>query len=195
MICIMLFDGFESLAWTLVVGVSAYAALILFLRISGRRTLSKMNSFDLVVTIALGSTLATVLLSDSVSLADGLVAFALLIGLQFLVTWTSVRLQWVRRIITGEPIMLFYSGGFLPQLLLKARVTENEVRAAVRGAGLAHMEEVGAVILETDGSFSVIRKVPDAGCTSLEGVKFPDLDDLPQKNPGAENLDTEKPIN
>lgn len=177
----MLFDGFESLARVLVVGVLAYAALVLFLRISGRRTLSKMNSFDFVVTVALGSTLATVLLSESVSLADGLVAFGLLISLQFMVTWTNVRLQWMQKIVTGEPIMLFYQGEFLPLSLRKARVTENEIRAAVRSAGVAHLEKIGAVILETDGSFSVIQEMSDSDCTSLKGVKVPDLNDVPRK--------------
>lgn len=177
----MLFDGFESLARVWVIGVLAYAALVLFLRVSGRRTLSKMNSFDFVVTVALGSTLATVLLSKSVSLADGLVAFALLISLQFMVTWTSVRLQWVQKIVTGEPIMLFYQGDFLPQSLRKARVTENEIRAAVRSAGVARLEKIGAVILETDGSFSVIQEMSDSDCSSLKGVKIPDLNDVPRK--------------
>ena len=50
--------------------------LVIFLRLSGKRTLSKMNAFDLVVTVALGSTLATVLLTKDVALADGALAFA-----------------------------------------------------------------------------------------------------------------------
>lgn len=181
----MFFDGFDSLGRTLIIGGLAYAALVLFLRISGRRTLSKMNSFDFVVTVALGSSLATTLLSDSVSLADGAVAFGLLIGLQFLVTWTSVRVPWVQRTVTGEPIMLFYQGTSLPQSLRQARVTEDEIRAAVRSAGQARLEQVGAVILETDGSFSVIQNLPDAGCTSIQGVKVPDpLDPSPPPSRG-----------
>ena len=76
----MLFDGWLSLLRTAVVGILAYAALVHFLRVSGKRTLSKMNAFDLIVTVALGSTLATVLLSSSVSLATGALAFALLIA-------------------------------------------------------------------------------------------------------------------
>lgn len=169
----MLFDGIDSIIRTIVVGVLAYAALVVFLRISGRRTLSKMNAFDFVVTVALGSTLATVVLSRRVSLADGVVAFGLLIGLQFVVTWTSVRIQWAQKVVTGEPIMLLYRGVLLPRALKKARVTANEVRAAVRGAGGAQLECIDAVILETDGSFSVIEKVSDRGGSSLEGVKRP----------------------
>ncbi|KUJ86587.1 MAG: hypothetical protein XD36_2964 [Halomonas sp. 54_146] len=88
------FNGWGSLLRVIVVGVLAYAALVFFLRISGNRTLSKMNAFDLIVTVALGSTLATVLLSKDVALAEGAVAMALLISLQFIITWFSVRTAW-----------------------------------------------------------------------------------------------------
>jgi uncharacterized membrane protein YcaP (DUF421 family) len=70
----MFFNGWQSLLRTLVVGVLAYVALMVILRLSGNRTLSKMNAFDFIVTIALGSTLATVLLSSDVALAEGVLA-------------------------------------------------------------------------------------------------------------------------
>ena len=76
------FSSWTSIARVLLVGVAAYAGLLLLLlRVSGKRTLTRMNAFDLVVTVALGPTLATVLLTKSVALADGLAAFALLIFL------------------------------------------------------------------------------------------------------------------
>ena len=83
----MFFQSWSSLAATAITGVSAYIALIVTLRLSGKRTLAKMNAFDFVVTVALGSTLATVLLSKDVPLAEGVLAFALLIALQFAVAW------------------------------------------------------------------------------------------------------------
>lgn len=167
----MFFNGWDSLLRTLIVGVLAYVVLVVFLRVSGKRTLSKMNAFDLIVTVALGSTLATVLLSGDVALADGALAFALLIGLQFVVTWSSVRSRWVRRLATGEPRMLLYCGEFLPDSLRQARVTEDEVRAAVRSAGFDSLDRVGAVVLETDGSFSVVQ--PGGNGSSLTGVDGP----------------------
>jgi uncharacterized membrane protein YcaP (DUF421 family) len=151
------FDGWDSLLRTVVIGVLAYVALVVCLRVSGKRTLSKMNAFDLVVTVALGSTLATILLSKDVTLAQGVLALVLLIGMQFAVTWSSVRLRWVRRLVTGEPALLVHRGQLLPSALRKARVTEDEVRAAARAAGLPALEEAQAVVLETDGSFSVVR--------------------------------------
>ena len=130
------FSGWESLARTLVVGLLAYTVLIVFLRISGNRTLSKMNAFDLIVTVALGSTLATVLLSKDVALAEGALALGLLISLQFIITWLSVRVSWVKRLVTGEPILLLYDGELLQASLRKARVTQDEVRSAGRRSGL-----------------------------------------------------------
>jgi uncharacterized membrane protein YcaP (DUF421 family) len=169
----MLFSGWDNLLRTLVVGVLAYVALVVFLRVSGKRTLSKMNAFDLIVTVALGSTLATVLLTKDVALAEGALAFALLIGLQFVVTWSSVRVRWVRRLATGEPLMLLYRGEFLPAALRHARVTEDEVRAAVRSAGIDSLSKVQAVVLETNGSFSVVRPDEGGGGSSLVGVQRP----------------------
>lgn len=169
----MLFSGWDSLLRTLVVGVLAYVALVVFLRIAGKRTLAKMNAFDLVVTVALGSTLATVLLARDVALAEGALAFALLIGLQFAVTWSSVRARWVRRLATGEPLMLLYCGEFLPAALRQARVTEDEVRAAVRSAGVDSLNKVRAVVLETDGSLSVVRRGEGGNGSSLVGVDGP----------------------
>lgn len=165
------FSGWESLARTLVVGVLAYVALVVLLRISGNRTLSKMNAFDLIVTVALGSTLATVLLNKNVALAEGTLAFALLIGLQFTVTWSSVRVRWVRRLVTGEPRILLYRGDFLSDGLQASRVTRDEVRAAIRSAGLCKLEDAEAVILETDGSFNVIERTDEACLDSLSGVR------------------------
>ncbi len=165
------FSSWQTLLRTLVVGALAYVTLLLFLRISGKRTLSKMNAFDLIVTVALGSTLATVVLSKDVALADGALAFALLVALQFVVTWSSVRARWVRRLVTGEPRMLLHRGDFLSSALRQARVTEDEIRAAVREAGLASLSDAEAVVLETDGSFSVIKRGNGQDRSSLENVR------------------------
>lgn len=171
----MFFNGGTALLRTLVVAVLAYISLVLLLRLSGRRTLSKMNAFDLVITVALGSAFATILLNQDVSLAQGVLALALLIGLQYVVTWSSVRLAWVRRVVTGEPALLFYRGRFLGDALRAARVTEDEVRAAMRASGLAAVEQIEAVVLETDGSFSVIPSGAD-GRSALAGVRLPGQD-------------------
>lgn len=169
----LFFDNWQTLSRTLIVGVSAYVSLVLLLRISGRRTLSKMNAFDMVVTVALGSTLATILLNRDVALAEGVLAFALLIGMQYLVTWTSVRMPWVRQIVTGEPALLIYEGKLLPSALKRARVTEDEILSAVRSAGNQTFKQIKAVVLETDGSFSVVQNEESDAKSSLKGIVIP----------------------
>ncbi|MBA1189338.1 DUF421 domain-containing protein [Pseudomonas entomophila] len=170
----MFFSDGATLLRTVVIGTLAYLNLVVLLRISGRRTLSKMNAFDLVVTVALGSTFATILLNRDVSLAQGTLALALLVMLQYGVTWSSVRVRWVRKAVTGEPALLFYQGRFLKNAMRKSRVTEDDIRSAVRGSGSGSLARVDAVVLETDGSFSVVQS--DAGeLSALEGVNKPEL--------------------
>lgn len=165
----MLLQNPSDLVRVAVVGVLAYLTLILFLRISGKRTLAKMNAFDLIVTVALGSILATTLLSSDVSLVEGLTAFIVLIGMQFVIAWLSVRSSTVSSWVKSEPALLFHQGEFIQQALRRERVTEAEVRAAVRIQGIASMEAVIAVILETDGSFSALRETGHP-TTALHGV-------------------------
>jgi|APLak6261667961_1056064.scaffolds.fasta_scaffold30510_1 uncharacterized membrane protein YcaP (DUF421 family) len=170
----MFFNDAFSLLRVLIVGTLAYLSLVLLLHVSGKRTLSKMNAFDLVVTVAIGSTLATVLLSKDVALADGVAAFTLLIGLQYVITWLSVRSRRVENLIKAEPSLLYFNGRFL-EAMKSERVTEAEVRAAVRSQGLSEMESVAAVVLETDGSLTVLRNQDDQVFTSLKGIKHPVL--------------------
>lgn len=156
----MWFDSWSDLGRILVVAPLAYAALVAVLRISGARTLSKLNAFDLVVTVALGSTLATVLLSADVSLTEGVLALVLLVLLQFVVSRASLRWHRVERLVKSEPVLL-YRSGFLDAAMRRARVTEDEVRQAARASGKASLDDVAAVVLETDGSFSILPAVPD----------------------------------
>ncbi|WP_211234954.1 hypothetical protein, partial [Azohydromonas australica] len=120
----MFFDGWMPLARILILGTLADLALVLLLRVTGKRTLSKLNAFDLIVTVALGSTLATVLLSKDVALAEGLTALALLVLLQGALTWLSVRSPRVSRLVKAEPSLLFLEGRFLQGAMKRERVTE-----------------------------------------------------------------------
>lgn len=166
----MFFQGWSGLVRTAVVGILAYLALVTLLRVSGKRTLSKMNAFDLVVTVALGSTLATILLSQDVALLEGMVAFAILIGMQFVIAWLSVRSPTVSRLVKAEPRLLVYDGQLLHSAMRTERVVEAEVLAAVRQQGIAVLDAVEAVVLETDGSFTVIPRTDHADPAALQGV-------------------------
>lgn len=87
----MFFDGLNSVVRVVLIGTLAYAALVILLPASGNCTLSKMNSFEFVITAALGSALSALLTDSSLALVTGLTAIALLILLQFGMTWLSVR--------------------------------------------------------------------------------------------------------
>jgi uncharacterized membrane protein YcaP (DUF421 family) len=166
----MWFDGWQGIARVILVGLSAYAALIVLLRISGKRTLSKLNAFDLVVTVALGSTLATVLLSSDVALAEGIAAFAVLIFGQYIITKASRQLAWVRQIVKSEPKVLLYRGQLIEAAMRTERVTVEELESVVRGSGLGSLAQAGAVVLETDGSFHVLSEL-QGDCSALPAVK------------------------
>ena len=149
----------------------AYIGLVTFLRISGKRTLSKMNAFDLVVTVALGSTLATISLSKDVVLVQGLLVLAMFISLQFIVAWLSVRSSTVRKLVKSEPALLFHRGRFLDDALCRERVTKEEIFAAVRSEGYADLKKILAVVLETDGTFSVVQDQPEIENLSIQNVR------------------------
>ena len=151
--------------------VLVYAAVVVLLRISGKRTLAKMNAFDLIVTIALGSCVASVAITKTVKLMDGLAGILTLVALQYLIAWLSVRSETVQNLVKSEPRLLFHRGQYLTDALRRERVTESEVRSAARTQGHLSMREVAAVVLETDGTFSVMSK-PDGNleATAMKGV-------------------------
>ena len=152
----MLFQDWEGIVRTLMVGVLAYATLIVFLRISGKRTLAKLNAFDLVVTVALGSTLSAILLQESIALAEGVAALGLLIAMQFLVAFTSVRWTAFAKAVRSEPTLLIRSGRFCDKAMRRERITRDEAMSAVRDSGGRDVSEGEALILESDGSLSVV---------------------------------------
>lgn len=155
------FDGWEPILRILVIGPLAFITLVVVLRASGKRTLSKMNAFDFVVTIALGSLFATVIINQDVTLAEGAVSFAVLIVAQFAITFISVRSDRFERFLKAEPTLLYRNGEMLRNSLRRVRVTEREVETIARRRGLPNLDTVSAVILEADGSFSVIESGDD----------------------------------
>ncbi|MDQ1254567.1 MAG: hypothetical protein QG646_3837 [Euryarchaeota archaeon] len=95
----LFFNSWNDLVRVLVLGILGYISLVLLLIVSGNRTLSKLNAFDFVITIALGSTFGSLLLNKSVALVEGVTTFAVLIGLQYTVSWITIRSDTVKRII------------------------------------------------------------------------------------------------
>ena len=165
------FDSWESIVRTVVLTSLGYCAMILLLRVSGKRTLYKMNAFDFIVTIALGSILASVALNKSITLADGVTAIALLIGFQFVLTWLSVRTKAVKELITSNPSLLFYNGDFLHQAMKKERITVEEIYSASRQKGIVVLDEIAMIVLETTGDITIIKKIEKGNKLTVEDVK------------------------
>ncbi|PXW91025.1 uncharacterized protein DUF421 [Streptohalobacillus salinus] len=147
---------FETMKRTLIIGVFSYFLLILMIRISGKRTLSKMNAFDFIITIALGSMLATIIINPSIALVEGMLAMALLIFLQYVITFTAVRLKTVSRIIKSAPTLLYYQGELIERNMLQERILKGELEQAIRKAGHNDFDSISAIVLETDGVISII---------------------------------------
>lgn len=140
----------------LVSALVIYAAVVLFIRISGKRSTSQMNNFDWIVTVAMGSLASSGILLEEVSIFDALLAIALLLLAQYGLTWFSFSNKEFASIVKAEPRMLVYRGRFLREEMRKERVTEEEINSAIRKTGLASVGQVRAVILETDAGLSII---------------------------------------
>lgn len=164
------FDSWSDVVRTIVIGSAAYVTLVLVLRASGKRTLSQLNAFDFVVTVSLGSTLATILLSSDVAWAEGFTALALLAGLQFLVASISARWQGARALVTSKPVVLVRDGAVQEAEMRKNRLNESEILQAVRSGGCGDLAQVAAVILETNGTMSVITSGSYGDGSAMKGV-------------------------
>lgn len=165
-----LFAGWESLLRALVVGVPLYLLLIVMLRTSGKHSLAKNNAYGLVVTVSLGSALASGVLTKQVTLADGVFAIGLLLALQYVVAWAASRYGTAQSAITQEPSLLVQNGQMLRDAMRDARITPQEIYSAIRQAGHDSVESVYAVVFEADGSLSVIREPGPTG-SAMQNVR------------------------
>ncbi len=167
----LFFQSWESLGRITVITILAYISLIIILRITGKRTLSKMNAFDFIITIALGSSFATVALNKSIPLVDGVWLLFLLVILQFIITWLSVRISRFKKLITSQPSLLVYKGNILHGELKKHRVTIEELYVAARKKGIPDISGIDAVILETTGDLTIIETLDSKDVQTLSDVE------------------------
>jgi len=155
------FSGWEPLFRVVIVGFAMYVALVFFLRISRSRTLSTMNAFDFIITVAIGSAFGRALTAKDVAFSEAIVAFGLLVALQYAVTWLQIRWPFFERAITNPPALLYFRGEFIDETMRRQRVAKSEIRSAVRKKQFGSVDEVEAVVLESSGEFSVIGSVED----------------------------------
>lgn len=168
------FADWYDIRRTVTLSIVGFIALIIMLRVSGKRTLSKLNVFDFVFVVACGSVFAASIIEKDVTLVEGILSLAVLIGFQVVLAEIAARWDWADRIINGHPALLFSHGEFIPRALKRERITEGEVRAAIREKGITRVEDVDAVVLENDGTLSVSWESKRPGETSLVDARVPD---------------------
>lgn len=154
----------------MLITVSTYVALVIMLRIAGKRTLAKMNAFDFVVTIAIGSVLSIIMMDKTIPLLEGIAALALLIILQYLISWATVNFKSLNSFVRSSPTLLFYEGEMFKKNMKKERVTKSEILASLRKEGIHSIADVKAVVIESNGDLSVIKKDKSKPTETLQNV-------------------------
>ncbi|MCK1317309.1 YetF domain-containing protein [Bradyrhizobium sp. 23] len=162
--------SWQALIHTAVAAVLSYFVIIILIRAFGQRALAKWNAFGFIVTIALGSAMATGILSARVSILQSTLAFALLLGLQLMFATIYTRWPRLRVIFNPPPELVFRHGKFIASKMKRHRIAEQDVRAAVRSRGIDRIEDVDAVVLESNGSLSVLKSV-HSGASALLDVR------------------------
>lgn len=159
----------EQLGYVVVSAIAILLLAIAFIRINGLRSLSKMSSFDFVVTVAFGSIVATVA-ATSASLWNGALAFATLLAAQWAIAEIRKSSKF-ERFIDNAPLLLMDGSTLLPDNLEHARVTEDDVIAKLREANVIRLDQVLAVILESTGDITVLHGDRPLEPYLLSGVK------------------------
>jgi uncharacterized membrane protein YcaP (DUF421 family) len=154
----ILFAGWLPIARVVVVGVGGYVFLLLALRAVGPRTMAKTNIFDFIILVSIGSVYGRILTATDVTLVEACVAYALLVGMHYAVSWLRARSNRVARWLDADPELLYFGGEYVERALWKARLRKRDIECAVRGKGLTSMSDVEAVVLEPDGELSILLK-------------------------------------
>jgi uncharacterized membrane protein YcaP (DUF421 family) len=157
-----LFSGWTPILRILFVGTFAYVFLLVTLRASGPRTLSRTNLFDFIISVGVGSAFGRILTAKEVALAEACTAFALLAFLQYSVSFLRVRSKRFADLVNASPSLLYFDGRYIAKAMRMARLAETDLQDAVRAKGLGSMSEVEAVVLEASGELSVIQKAQNA---------------------------------
>lgn len=149
--------SWETAAIILLSSVGIYFAIIALTRISGKRSFSKMSSFDFAMTVAVGSIVATTILSSSVKMIEGIIGLSIVYLLQISIALAR-RNKTVQNMVDNSPLLLMDGEKIIESNLIKARVTEGDLRSKLREANVTQLNQVKAVIFETTGDISVLHK-------------------------------------
>ena len=157
--------------WTVVLRtVLVYLALIVGLRLAGKREIGQLTVFDLVVLLLISNAVQNAMVGTDSSVTGGLIAAAVLLVGNMLVAQLRLRSTRLRRLVEGTPTLLVLHGAVIPEHLRRESVDEDMLEAAVREHGVSSLADVEMAVLETDGSISV---VPTGGVTKkVRRAKF-----------------------
>lgn len=171
----LIFGGSDVILRTVLIGLMAYISILVIIRASGKRSLAQLNAFDFIVTVAIGSILASILINQNVTIIQGITAFSVLMIMQYIITKLSVHSRLVSQYIKASPSLLYHNGKFHYQNMKKERIVEAEIKQAIRSNGTGDMSNVKAIIIETDGSLSVINKNTNEDDIDLDSSLFSDV--------------------
>lgn len=166
-----------EIIWVVLGALGIYATVILFTRATGLRTFAKMSSFDFAATVAVGSSIATVMLTKSVPLARGIVALATLYAAQWTLATLRRRGHLVERAVDNSPLLLMAGPEIIHDHLDHGRVSHSDLIAKLREANVTDPRQVRAVVLESTGDISVLHGAIDGPGIDpglLEGVRGTD---------------------
>ncbi|QGJ72303.1 DUF421 domain-containing protein [Planctomycetales bacterium 10988] len=163
-------DSWRTLTETAICGIVGYFILTFFIRLIGKRATAKMNNFDWIVTVAVGSTYASMTLLRDITVMEGGLAMVVLLTLQYLVTGATARWSWARSMFLSRPTLLYADGQFFERQMINQRVCREEILSAIRESGAGSLEDAYAVILEPDAELSVIMKESKGNLETLKSV-------------------------
>jgi uncharacterized membrane protein YcaP (DUF421 family) len=136
-----------------------YLFLLLLLRLTGKRTLAQITSFDFVLLLIISEATQQALIGDDNSMINGAIVVATLIGLNILMSLIKQRSKWFDRVLDDIPLVIVADGKPLKDRMYKSRVDENDVLDAAREChGLERMDQIRHAILERDGQISIIPR-------------------------------------
>ncbi len=143
--------------------IVVYAALLLLLRIGGKRQVGQLAPFDLVLLLVISNAVQNSMNGGDNSLVGGLISAGVLVVVHFAVSMATLRSRRIERMLDGEPEVLIRNGTLYPKVLKRAQLTQHELLAALRQHGCSRVQDAELVILEVNGAISVLpQKTADA---------------------------------
>jgi uncharacterized membrane protein YcaP (DUF421 family) len=132
--------------------------VFLLTRVIGRRELSSLEPFDLILLIVLGDAIQQGLTQDDYSVTGAMIVIGTLAGLQVFTSYLSFRLPLLRPVLDGEPIVVIEDGKPIERNLHRERLTLEEVLGEARQQQISSLDEIQWAVLETSGTISFIKK-------------------------------------